>query len=126
MNVVPITTETPQPAQQVCFEDFWALFPRHEAKKDALKAWSKLTQKQQMDACIALTDWRRVFLARESAQFIPLPASWIRGERWEDELPQEFRRPTPAAHQAFKPEAPTERKPMPEKLRAMLAELKRK
>lgn len=122
LNVVPIT---PAATDEIGFEDFWLMYPRREAKKDALKAWSKLTEAQQMAACIALVGWRKVFMGRDSAQYIPLAASWIRGERWEDELPSEFRQVTSSAHQPLKSAERGERTPMPEALRALLASMKK-
>lgn len=68
------------------FEQFYKLFPRHEAKKDALKAWGQ-TQTVRPSTTELLAALER---AKASDQwrrgYIPLPASWLRGERWTDEL----------------------------------------
>ena len=122
--------EEPDP-EVVTFDDFWILYPRREAKKDAMKAWSQMTDEQQTAACVAMMDWRHVFMARESTSFIPLPASWLRGERWTDEVPREFRRGERAVAEceefALKMQKATaERTPMPEKLRQMLAQMRLK
>ena len=71
------------------WDDFWTLYPRRVAKKDALKAWSRLKPAQQMAAIVACAAWRRVW-ATKDLDYLPYPATWINGERWEDELPPEF------------------------------------
>ncbi len=71
------------------FEQFWALYPRKQAKQDARKAWSKLNPSADLVADILISvsqhcltqEWRK-----DRGQFVPLPASFIRGERWTDEL----------------------------------------
>src|SRR5690348_10270481 len=65
------------------WEAFWLLYPRHEAKKDARKAWSKIDPARHGEILASLVEWRKVLLDRE-LNFRPLPASWLRGERWED------------------------------------------
>ena len=123
--MLSLVADTDTQQDTVTFEDFWLLYPRREAKKDAFKAWSKLTFAQQMAACTALVDWRKIFMDREP-QFIPLAATWIRGERWEDELPQAVRKIVSSAHVEFAPAKPVEaRTAMPEKLREMLAKMRK-
>jgi len=110
------------------FDDFWLIYPRRVAKKDAKRAWDKITPKVQMQALIALADWRQVWLSRGELQYVPHPASWLNGERWDDELPEDFNRSriVPAANREFAPHVETERAPMPDKLKSLLAELKRR
>lgn len=70
---------------------FWPNYPLHKAKKDARKAWAKLAPDAELQAKIVRALVRQVIerayrLARkEWVPEWPLPASWIRGERWEDE-----------------------------------------
>jgi hypothetical protein len=65
------------------FGIFWAVYPRHVAKKDAEKAWKKLTSEQKVAAMDALPK----HIERWSdPEFIPYPATWLNGCRWEDEL----------------------------------------
>ena len=67
------------------FDDFWALYPRHDAKKDARKAFDRVPLSVH-DQIAAALEWQ---VHREEwqdrVQYIPLPASWLRAERWEDE-----------------------------------------
>lgn len=108
--------------------DFWTLYPRHEAKKDAAKAWSKLTPAERDLAVIGAADWRRVWQAQgRSTEFIPLPASFIRGERYLDEIPPELASSTSSAsHVAAQLPAKSERTAMPDRVRAMLAKIRAK
>ena len=70
------------------FDAFWAVYPRRRAKGDARKAWKALKpspelQQKILNAVSAQSqspDWQK-----EEGKYIPYPASWLRGERWEDE-----------------------------------------
>lgn len=71
------------------FAEFWAAYPKKVAKTAALKVWKRLKPSQeltrQMIAAIqtqkASEQW-----TREGGRFIPNPATWLNGGRWEDEL----------------------------------------
>lgn len=73
------------------FLRFWQAYPRHEARKDALKAWGQIQpDADTVTQMIATLAWQSVSEAwrKEDGLYIPLPASWLRGERWTDELPK--------------------------------------
>jgi hypothetical protein len=81
------TTETTNTIDQE-FENWYATYPRKEGRKKALEAWMKACQKTRnvqplFDALVAQinNNWKG-----KDKQFIPLPASWLNGERWEDEI----------------------------------------
>lgn len=69
------------------FERFWQEYPRRIARKDAEKAWSKIPPHKQIDVMTALrnhvTSWKQQGTGK---QFIPYPATWLNGARWEDEI----------------------------------------
>lgn len=71
-------------ARERDFQAFWQAYPRKEAKKDAQAAWVKV------DAAIAVllsaieVQRRSENWLKSKGQFIPLPATWLRGRRWED------------------------------------------
>ena len=67
------------------FDKFWQLYPRKCSKKDAMKAWAKLKPAEQGKALEALPKHVKHW-SGNALMFIPYPATWIRGERWEDEL----------------------------------------
>ncbi len=77
----------------LAFADWWALYPpgRKRAKADAEKAWRALapdaalarTMCEALDAQCSWPEWRK-----DGGKFVPYPATWIRGRRWEDEPPE--------------------------------------
>lgn len=69
------------------FDSFYGLYPRKEGKKDGSKAWGQITESQRQKAMGTIT----AHVARWDAlgtekQFIPLPATWLRGWRFDDEI----------------------------------------
>lgn len=70
------------------FDAFWAEYPKRKAKKDAIKAFAKLHVTDELLETI-LADLRQRKMSAEwlenSGQYIPLPASYLNGERWADE-----------------------------------------
>lgn len=74
------------------FESFWQMYPNKKAKANARKAWDKL----KVDGTLYTEIMRGLTLHRKSrdwikddGQFIPHPASWLNGKRWEDEFEKE-------------------------------------
>lgn len=69
------------------FEAFWSAYPRKQAKKDAAKAWEKLNPADELQAkllaAVALQSQSESWRAM-GGKFIPLAATWLNGERWED------------------------------------------
>jgi hypothetical protein len=70
------------------FDEFWKAYPRKIAKADARKAWEQ-TEKfrpkteevlKAVETAKRTEDWRK-----DGGKFIPYPATWLRGERWEDD-----------------------------------------
>lgn len=70
------------------FDTFWNAYPKKEAKKDASIAFAKLNPNPELLALMlaaiatkaASADW-----TKEGGKYVPLPASWLRAERWNDE-----------------------------------------
>lgn len=79
-------------ASIVLFEDafdaFWRLYPRKTAKKAAYRAWQKLDPGPRLQDTIllALTAQNRARAERPTGLQIPYPATWLNGQRWEDEI----------------------------------------
>ena len=75
--------------QNEAFEQFWIVYPRHEAKQTAQKAFTKLdpdetllqTMIQAVEKQKASPQWQE-----NGGQFIPYPATWLNGRRWEDQV----------------------------------------
>lgn len=70
------------------FNIFYELYPRHEGRQDAIKAWDKL--KPSLELCrimeVAIRaargspEWQK-----DGGRYIPHASSWLNGRRWEDE-----------------------------------------
>lgn len=82
---------TPQGVDEECgrFEEFFREYPRKEAKAKAKAVW----QQKNLDAlatCIisAANRYKQTpQWTRENGRYIPLPASFLEDERWDDEIP---------------------------------------
>ena len=70
------------------FDEFWTAYPKKKAKEAARKAWLKLKPnetlgKEIIQAVIESAktkDW-----LKENGKYIPYPATYLNGKRWEDE-----------------------------------------
>lgn len=83
--------ETPE------FTQFYLLYPKKKAPKEALKAWYRLT-KQEQDKCLEVLPfhilywkfkyWKEMRKGKEVIKddtFIPYPASWLNGGEYKNE-----------------------------------------
>ena len=72
------------------FALFWQEYPRKAAKAAALKAWQKLNPPPDLVERILAhvrdhkmsPDW-----IKDGGQFVPHPATFLNGRRWEDDIP---------------------------------------
>lgn len=70
------------------FDAFWQIYPKKKKRPEAERAWLKLAPDADLRRRIAAAvaeqrtwpDW-----TKDGGQFVPLPASWLNGRRWEDE-----------------------------------------
>lgn len=74
------------PAAPDGFPDFYALYPRREKRRAAEKAWRGMSAKDRAAAMEGLRRFVRDVWPGKDREFIPHPASWLNGRRWEDEL----------------------------------------
>ena len=71
------------------FDRFWAEYPKKVSKAAAKKAFEKLSPTEELVNAMLLAiakqknseQWQK-----DGGQFIPYPATWLNGQRWEDEL----------------------------------------
>lgn len=122
MRMLQLVTEAP--AAEPVFTDFWTLYPKRVARFDAEKAWKKLTAVQRVEALTALCSWRSVWIAEGRGQFVPHAATWLNGQRWEDELPETWTT-SHASHTAAKLPLAGERAEMPQHVKDAIARLKK-
>lgn len=88
----PLPKPEPTPKKKhtsVHFDRFWKGYPKKRAKPDALKAWKSGDHDKHADMLIAdvekrcAEDWQWI---KDKGQYVPNGATYLRGERWEDEL----------------------------------------
>lgn len=75
------------------FETFWLEYPNHKKKSkgSAEKAWKKLSPNEQLQGLILAAlkraktseEW-----AKDAGRYVPYPATWLNGKRWQDEYGQ--------------------------------------
>ncbi|MGY8644304.1 MAG: helix-turn-helix domain-containing protein [Verrucomicrobiales bacterium] len=71
------------------FDLFWKAYPRKVSKQNALKAFTKIkgVSLREILSGIESQKIHGGALARDT-EFIPHPATWLSGRRWEDEPPR--------------------------------------
>ena len=82
------------------FTEFWFAYPRKQAKQDAEKAFRAAKLKPEQLQTILQDIQRRRASAdwmKDGGQFIPLPATYLRGKRWEDSPSLSIVKPNPFA-----------------------------
>lgn len=76
------------------FDLFYTSYPRHEAKQKAFKVWESIDMQNGVFQTIlqALERQKKYREYRQRAKQWnpewPLPATWLNGHRWEDEVPE--------------------------------------
>lgn len=78
-----------QPASDHGFSKFWGIWPKKVAKADAEKAYKKLKPDDallaKMISSVEIAKKSKAWL-KDKGQWIPNPATWINGKRWNDEI----------------------------------------
>ena len=70
------------------FDRFWKAYPRKTAKQDAAKAFARLNPDEAlMTVILGAVEKQKQSdqWTRDGGQYIPHPATWLNGRRWEDE-----------------------------------------
>lgn len=75
--------------KDVAFSPFWEKYPRKIGKKAAWRVWGKIDWSPELqekiikalDAAIVSEQW-----SKDGGRYIPHAATWLNGERWEDQL----------------------------------------
>lgn len=69
---------------KIGFDSFWKVYPKKEAKREALKAYmrAKVEDSVLMEALLRYVD----SVKGKDRQYIPLPSTWLNQGRWEDEI----------------------------------------
>ncbi len=91
LETVAAETLLEQEQTKTAFDIFWAAYPKKVAKVAAARAWKRLNPSDDLIAKIqgALEiqknseQW-----TKEGGRYIPNPATWLNGNRWEDDVAQ--------------------------------------
>ena len=70
------------------FARWWEAYPHKVARKDAVKAWKKLrVDNDLLKTMLQAIERQRDTEAwtKDKGKYIPHPATWLNGRRWEDE-----------------------------------------
>ena len=89
------------------FDEFWKTYPKKVAKAQAQKAWSKLKPDKALLTVIIEALERQKQSAqwlRDNGQYIPYPATWLNGKRWED-AQEQVSQPAPPKYE-YDPDNP--------------------
>jgi len=69
------------------FDQFYSRYPKKVARKEAEKAWARLSPDDKQKALEALPTHLKYWdIKGTEREFIPHPATWLNGARFEDEL----------------------------------------
>jgi len=70
------------------FDDFWAVYPKKDAKQAAVKAWLKLKPDDDLKQAIIAGVQRDIDGRWKGAErrYIPNPTTYLNQRRWEDEI----------------------------------------
>ena len=71
---------------EAAFAAWWDRYPRKVAKKAARKAYRRALSEGATPAALAegLEAWLPYWQARDEPDYVPHPATWLNGGRWED------------------------------------------
>ncbi len=68
------------------FDSFWSAYPRKVGKEKALAAFAKVEVPAQVLLDALEAQKRSAQWTKDNGEFIPHPATWLNGKRWEDEV----------------------------------------
>ena len=73
--------------KEMWFESFWEIYPKHQDKKKAKQKFLKLCtdKKKYQEIMQGLRNVLPVW-AKKDTKYIPMPTTWLNGERWNDEV----------------------------------------
>lgn len=73
--------------KEMWFESFWEIYPKHQDKKKAKQKFLRLCtdEKKYQEIMDGLRNVLPVW-AKKDTKYIPMPTTWLNGERWNDEV----------------------------------------
>lgn len=85
-NPNPNPNPNARKAREADFDRFWSAYPRKEGKQKAISAFEKVTVSVQTLLDAIERQKKSAQWNKDSGQFIPHPATWLNGKRWEDQV----------------------------------------
>jgi len=82
-------TRKDDPFVEAGFDAFWKAYPKKVAKQDAHNAWKKLKPDTDLtfEIIAGIARWKNSDQwVRDDGRYIPHPATWLNGRRWEDDV----------------------------------------
>ena len=73
------------------FNDFWNAYPKKQGKQQAEKVFKKINPSPELffKMITSVKQWSQSQQwTKDGGQYIPMPATWLNGKRWEDEAPK--------------------------------------
>lgn len=92
--------KTPETDEQ--FKQFWTAYPNKKSKATAYNAWKRLTPDAKlMEQMLKALDQQKLSRqwAEDGGRYIPYPATWLNGHRWEDVEAEQLTMPPAEARQ---------------------------
>lgn len=92
ISVKPDNIHTPRKSAKSVFTDgfdeFWAVYPKKDAKQAAIKAWNKLKPDDDLKQAIIAGIQRDIDGRWKDVErrYIPHPSTYLNQRRWEDEI----------------------------------------
>lgn len=87
-SVIEPSVNRQQPSEHPLFAEFYDVYPRKAARKKAAEAFWKLNPDREQLAVLLKAINAQALAQRcadGDARFVPHPAAWINGRRWEDQ-----------------------------------------
>lgn len=80
--------DAPEVVPLVGFEAFWTAYPKKTHRQDAERAWQKLAPDDALARqIVAAVRVHAEHPAWRDTKYVPNPATYLNGRRWDDELP---------------------------------------
>lgn len=74
------------------FAEWYSQYPRKRGKGQALKAYRAARKKVDAETLLEALENQTSALTAKGAEYVPYPATWLNGERWDDEDDNNLRR----------------------------------
>lgn len=86
--LIDVNTQEVAREEGHAFDEFWSVWPKKNAKRDAERAWDRAIKKADPALIVAAARAFAESPYRPDKQFVPYGATWLNGERWTDPAPE--------------------------------------